>query len=249
MNLPSHLAAGGSEISQVRPAQTLEALLQHQDRSFIECAYLTILKRLYDPAGLDYYLQRLRSGIPKIQILGEIYESTEAHSKGSHLPRLRRAITVYKLSRFPWLGVVIRPFLTVEGKTVADTRLRSMEQQIFQLSKSFDARFRQTDRALRDLKTMVVSQSNQVVPSVHQSATGSSGTAAPGGVDLIQPTRSPSNTASQALQEQTAINEIPHNCAIQQLKLGEVRSQTNTALAATLAQVDQWRLGRRVGGE
>ena len=107
---PAHLPGKDSPVSelaietgQIGAAPTLEELLRHQDRPFIECAYLTLLKRQPDVEGFNYYFQRLRTGSPKIQILRELYASPEARVRGVHLPGLRRNVWLQKLIRVPLL--------------------------------------------------------------------------------------------------------------------------------------------------
>ena len=70
-----------------------EALIQHQGREFIVAAYLTLLKREPDPAGLDFYLSRLQSDAGKLQILHEIFFSLECRQAGIELPGLHDALS------------------------------------------------------------------------------------------------------------------------------------------------------------
>ncbi len=52
-------------------------LLQLEDLDFIEAAYLLALGRPADPQGLAGYLDRLRVGVPKLQVLEELQLSDE----------------------------------------------------------------------------------------------------------------------------------------------------------------------------
>jgi GT2 family glycosyltransferase len=89
-------------------ASNLRTLLACQDHRFVECAYLTLLKRQPDTAGLSYYLARLRSGAPKLQLLDEIMKSREAQLAGIVVPGLRNAVFLYKrLSWFPILRTLL----------------------------------------------------------------------------------------------------------------------------------------------
>lgn len=89
---------------------SLASLLQHEDRQFVECAYLTILKRPVDPDGLNTYLTQLRGGIPKIKILGSLQNSAEGKVAGGELEGLRRAVAQYKRSRLPIIGAIFRSY-------------------------------------------------------------------------------------------------------------------------------------------
>jgi FkbM family methyltransferase len=96
------------ETDQIKAAPTLEMLLAYQGRVFIDCAYLTLLRRPPDSSGRNYYLSRLRDGVPKVQILTEIFESPEARLVNAVVPGLNEAIkkhrSKYKLVRLPFFG-------------------------------------------------------------------------------------------------------------------------------------------------
>jgi hypothetical protein len=126
--------------SSLHEAADLRALLQYNDRRFVQCAYLTLLKREADPNGLSFYVGRLRNGEPKIQILSEIYSSDEARAAGVDLPGLRRAIRREKLFRLPLIGKPAKMLFDGEGESVIETRLRVIEQQVFLLAQRFDSR-------------------------------------------------------------------------------------------------------------
>jgi FkbM family methyltransferase len=163
---PAHLPAKDSpvpehtiETDQIGAASTVEELLRHQDRSFIECTYLTLLRRSSDAAGLDYYLGRLRSGAPKVQILREIVESPEALSKKVVVPGLRDAIRKYKLVRFQFIGHFLKLFFKTEGDSIVENRLRVVEQQLFGFGGRSDMRLDHVEDALIKLQELVVQES------------------------------------------------------------------------------------------
>jgi hypothetical protein len=53
------------------------------DYSFVRRAYWVLLGREPDPGGLTNYLDRLRSGTPKLQVLSELAQSPEGKAKGA----------------------------------------------------------------------------------------------------------------------------------------------------------------------
>jgi FkbM family methyltransferase len=106
-------------------ASSLRALLACQDDRFVQCAYLTLLKRQPDTDGFGFYLSRLRNGAPKLQLLGEIMESHEAQSIGIVVPGLRNAVKLHKaLSRFPMFGFLLETLIKksslLSGRAVFD---------------------------------------------------------------------------------------------------------------------------------
>ena len=92
-------AAGTADV--IGAAENLESLLRHEDRQFVECAYLTILRRPPDLEGLENYLTLLRRGVPKMQILFGMKDSPEGRKVGGELDGLREAIAQFKSSRLP----------------------------------------------------------------------------------------------------------------------------------------------------
>jgi FkbM family methyltransferase len=135
--------------------ESFKALLQCQDYQFVESAYLTLLKRKPDSEGGSYYLGRLRAGVPKIQILGQLCASEEARMMGVQLPGLRRALKWQKLAQMPVLGSFVRIFASVERNTQFENRLRSVEQQIFVLGQQSELRFSQLDRSMDEIKKAI----------------------------------------------------------------------------------------------
>ena len=72
-------------------ASNYDVLAQYQGRKFIEATYLTLLRRLPDVNGLNFYLRRLQEGTTKLQVLHEIFSSEECKVAGVELPGLREA--------------------------------------------------------------------------------------------------------------------------------------------------------------
>jgi FkbM family methyltransferase len=99
MRISSNFSEHAIETDQINAAPALEMLLAYQDRVFIDCAYLTLLRRPPDTSGRNYYLGRLRDGAPKVQILSEIFESPEARLINAVVPGLNDAIKKYRRKR------------------------------------------------------------------------------------------------------------------------------------------------------
>lgn len=126
------------------PANDLTELMQHNGRDFVDCAYLTLLKRLPDSDGLDEYLSRLLSGDAKIQILREISRSDEGREKRVELPGLQTAATRYAQTQIPIVGGLYARFFATEKNSPDARRLRALEQKNFE---RFQAICTQIDRA------------------------------------------------------------------------------------------------------
>ena len=80
-------------------ALDFEALIQLDDRSFIDAVYTTLLGRQPDGDGLNFYLEAIRNGTSKLQILREIFFSQERMDSEVELPGLREALAQREIHR------------------------------------------------------------------------------------------------------------------------------------------------------
>ena len=202
----------------------LNALLQYQDHQFVEFAYLTLLKRRPDVEGFNYYLGRLRAGIPKIQILGQLLDSYEALRCGVELPELRNAVRRQKLAKLPLIGTVIKHFIKIEGDSDFENRLRAIEQQNFLFSKQFEERLGHVDKNLNELRQLIIQQSQKLSMSLQQPLATTIAA-----VDAaIEPVDAAIEQVSELNQSKTS-GDLSHG-----------------VFSMMLAEVYKWPLGRRV---
>ena len=109
----------------------LGEILQLNGIQFLAASYGRLLKRKPDESGISFYLPRMLDGTPKIQILVEIASSAEARDLALELPGLSSASFVYRLSKVPLIGAVVRLLSSVEGISAVDRRLRAIEQALY----------------------------------------------------------------------------------------------------------------------
>ena len=83
---------------------TLEDLLAHHDERFIYNAYCVLLGRAPDPEGLEYYLNRIRAGVSKVEILAQLHQSKEGKSRLINIAGLDKAIKCQKILKVSLLG-------------------------------------------------------------------------------------------------------------------------------------------------
>ena len=93
-----------------KAAADIDGLLAMADSAFVECAYQTLLKRPPDPGGLKYYMEQMRTGIAKIEILDQMLESPEARLTNVDLPGLQDAVRPFRLARLPMIGPLVKLF-------------------------------------------------------------------------------------------------------------------------------------------
>jgi glycosyltransferase involved in cell wall biosynthesis len=85
-------------------AQNVQQMLAFEDKSFVYCAYRTLLKRDPDDVGMTYYLGRLRGGENKMQVLKELHASAEGRRVGATVAGLEAAIRRFKIARMFGIG-------------------------------------------------------------------------------------------------------------------------------------------------
>ena len=77
----------------------LADLFDIHDAAFVELAYEIMFRRKADPAGLTYYVDRLRKGYSRIAVLNQLAKSPEANPQWSGAPRLREKLDNYRSGR------------------------------------------------------------------------------------------------------------------------------------------------------
>jgi FkbM family methyltransferase len=107
-------------------AQNLSELTALNGESFVECAYITFLKRSPDSDGAKYYLAHLLQGTSKLQILDEICTSEEAKRNGVVIPGLQEAILIDRREHRSFGGL----FGMRHSQAAPEKSLRALEQQM-----------------------------------------------------------------------------------------------------------------------
>ncbi|MGY4726328.1 DUF4214 domain-containing protein [Burkholderia pyrrocinia] len=86
----------------------LEDLMNGADEGFVRQAYLKLLKRRPDESGFSYYLDRLKRGIHRIDVLGAIYRSPEVRRRAITVRGLPTQYALQKAMRWPIFGGFVR---------------------------------------------------------------------------------------------------------------------------------------------
>jgi glycosyltransferase involved in cell wall biosynthesis/SAM-dependent methyltransferase len=137
-------------------ATTLPELLVLHDHHFVRCAYQTLLGRVPDPEGLSYYLNRLRLGFSKIQILKQIFFSAEGKIYSSKLPGLKIAIRNYKNEQYPLIGWLFKIFNRNSDSKLDECSLRIIENKISILSERSSINCNDMNSSLLQLKKLIL---------------------------------------------------------------------------------------------
>ena len=134
-------------------ATNLAELLGYQGGRFVECAYMTLLKRAADSQGCQHRLEQLLDGTSKIQILSEMSASQEAIATGVNLTGLSVAVTRHKFPQTPIVGRLVKVFVNVEGNSAAEHRGRATEQRLLTLKAEVADRLERFERDICGLST------------------------------------------------------------------------------------------------
>lgn len=119
--------------------QAVSALSGLGDDAFVHKAYANLLGRPADPTGFRDYLARLRTGVPRLQIWGELVTSEEAKRFAMRpVPRpvapaqgkTARPATLAQLLKLEGAEFVSQAYWVVLGREADPTGLRDRVQQL-----------------------------------------------------------------------------------------------------------------------
>ena len=114
------------------------------DRNFVHYAYLSILRREPDSGGLQYYLERVRSGISRVTMLGQMMKSSESKKYNTKIAGLNTALFIEWFFNVPILGsfCLAIDFLINIKNHLQD--LRALENYVVRVSEDAKAYNKQT---------------------------------------------------------------------------------------------------------
>jgi GT2 family glycosyltransferase len=111
---------------------SLPLILSLNDEAFINAAYQSILGRAPDEDGKRHYLTQLRSGISKLEILGQFTSSQEGKNVKAIIPGLHKALRQLHLFKTPILGPLLRLLSNAEQSKVIK-RLNITENKLYRI--------------------------------------------------------------------------------------------------------------------
>lgn len=143
-------------------SSTLEDLLSYHDERFIRTAYHTILNRSPDAEGMSYYLNRIRSGISKVEILAQLRLGMEGRGRQIHLVGLDDAIRRHNQLKTPILGAIYRllGMTSIEGDPVQS--LRAIENKFLTTNEQMIKELANANLSLARLEQLAISQNINV---------------------------------------------------------------------------------------
>lgn len=118
-----------------RNAFDLGELLAFEDHAFVACAYQALLKRDPDPAGMENYLEQLRTHrIDKIGILLALQDSAEGRARQVEVRGLDRQRVKNRLLALPLVGRIIGTLLSWRNLRALKSNLDRQEVRLAHLA-------------------------------------------------------------------------------------------------------------------
>jgi len=134
------------------------------DAAFIGAAYQVVLKRRPDPNGEECYLEILRNGATKAEILGQLRYSPEGRAIGVTVEGLARAVFLDKLTRLPVVGRLFRALSAFWTLPDSERRIRAIANDLARIAAQGDRRaelaHQASHDALRDVSARVSELAN-----------------------------------------------------------------------------------------
>lgn len=113
-------------------SHSLASLLSLDGVDFVETAYDYILDRPADEEGLAYYAARLQLGYSKLSVLHQLTASGEPGYL-HQIPGLRKALSRYRMGRWPLVGWLFRSLWQVESERVSERLQRAIISELASL--------------------------------------------------------------------------------------------------------------------
>jgi hypothetical protein len=123
-----------------KAAQSMTDLFSLHDVAFVCCAYQTVLGREADPLGLDHFVDRLRNGTAKIDILVGLRQSDEGRRAGLDLGWLDSAIARRRRVTSRWFGWLFRLGRKTEQNDPHSKRIRAIDNNLNRLCDGLEGR-------------------------------------------------------------------------------------------------------------
>lgn len=113
-------------------ANSLVELLSFDDIDFVRCAYVTILGRHPDLPGQKHFVQEIRAGNSKLELLSRLRQSPEATQHDPGIVGLDRALKRAAWQRRPLLGAISRLLRSdADGSSRSDRSMRMLINATF----------------------------------------------------------------------------------------------------------------------
>ena len=104
------------------------------DRDFVAAVYVGLLERQADPAGFAHYVQMLRRGHSKTEIIGRLRYSSEGKRVDATVPHLRLRYPLAVASRLPLIGSLLSLVEVIVRANAMKASIRRLEAHMSALA-------------------------------------------------------------------------------------------------------------------
>ena len=126
---------------------SIQHITAHKGSQFIRVAYLQILGREPDTEGEKYYSQRLKNGVPKIEILAQLRMSAEGKKFKTKLLGINEVIAEHKWMKIPVIGVFIKNRMKFNSDI--NSRFEGLDERIGILNQKMGVEFAELHRVIQ----------------------------------------------------------------------------------------------------
>jgi hypothetical protein len=152
-------------INALTASESAEQLLTLYDEDFVRCAYLSVLRRPADPMGLAGYLEQVRLGVNRAEILVALATSPEGRKIGAErLPGLTKIIIATPRRRNSLFSRIMS-LLASGPLTPITARLQGHE---FRLNKHAELTARCFENVGRDIETLFQASGNGIAQGIQE---------------------------------------------------------------------------------
>jgi len=198
-------------------------LLCYHDQAFVNVAYRTILRRAPDTDGYSHYLNMLRKGCAKVDILGRLRYSKEGRAVGTKMSGLAFTFLLQQVYHIPFLGRFVQILSAICHLPHLERNQRTFENHTILLMEQAQRHF------IRQLQAFAASWSHQIAINEANVANFS----------LIQKSVEDLQTSKA---DQSALDEMRH--LFKQAIETRAERQELTALTNHLISLVESRLGK-----
>ncbi len=131
-------------------ATDIQALLRPEGVDFLRAAYRNLLSRDPDPQGLAHYLEELRRGTPKLEIIARLCSGEEFHEKGITVPGLAKQLRRYRVRRWVVRRLFGEAIAPPQAPAAPDTAMTAIHDAA--LWQEWIARMDSLGQLVRDLR-------------------------------------------------------------------------------------------------
>ncbi len=163
-DMPSFIASPG-RCTTASPA-TVKELLARCDSDFVHHAYLVVLNRNPDPEGLSYYLERVRAGVSKIEVLSQLRRSKEGRNATPLLADVDQVVASYRKQRIPVAGFLYRTLTGSSRLSIIERQLSALENRLALIDERSNERFSRLEEGLSSLQSQAAQHTQSLLNAI-----------------------------------------------------------------------------------